>query len=96
MSEISEVLGRVALDEARDRGLTVSVKTDLGPEVTLYDATKPPSSFELVKFAVIIRDKDNKTIGGFGGYPATNWIKAGSLVLISLALALAVYRGMTR
>lgn len=96
LRDLQEVIGRVAFDEARDRGLTVSIKTDLGPEVTVYDATKPPSNFNLVKFGVMIRDKDQKVIGGFGEYPATNWIKAGSLVLIVLAVGVAIARGMRK
>ena len=93
MTTAADVLTRIALDEAQSRGLRVAVKTDLGPEVTVYDATRPPGP-SLVRFGVVVRDKTGQVLARYGDYPPTNWIKAGSLVLVAGVLAVAVWRGM--
>lgn len=90
MADFAEVLNQVAANE----GITVSVKTDLGPEFVVYDATKPPGGIDLVKFGVRVRTNSGKVIGSYGDYPQTNWIKVASLLGAVAVVAVAIFRGV--
>lgn len=78
MSSVVDRLQEYIVSEVQERGVKVFLKTDLGPELQIYDSAAPESSGEglPIKYGVKVRDSQGRTLGSYGGYPATNPIKA--------------------
>lgn len=97
MPTLSDVLGRAALNEARDLGLTVSVKTDVTPEVTVFDANAPIATGPgFLQAGIVVRDRTGKVIASYGDYPPINWFKVAALGLALAALGLVLVRGVVK
>lgn len=72
-------------------GPTVSVKTNLTPEITLYDSTKPigtKSTNKFLKYSVIVRNKKGEILYQQGEYPETDKMKSA---VIYTGLAIGAY-----
>lgn len=73
----------LVVDSYERRGVKVYVKTDIGPEIKVFDSDAPvnkdgsdtSSDSQLIKYGVIVRDRKGKRIGSYGKYPDTNPIK---------------------
>ena len=93
-------------------GISVSVKTNYGPEIPIYSgamsggastgAGGTPSSPSLLstllglKAAVIVRDATGRTLTTFGTPPATDPVRVGVALGIVALVALIMFRGVLK
>lgn len=78
-----------AIDQYQEKGIQVFLKTDIGPELKIYDSDAPASNGEglPIKYGVQVRDRSGNSLGKYGDYPATNPVKAAAvLAVIGLGL----------
>lgn len=69
-----------------ETGAVVSIKTDITPEIKLFDSGEKTDNRKLprkklINYALIVRNKNGKIIYQQGKYPETNHVK--SLVIYS-------------
>jgi hypothetical protein len=73
-------------------GPTVSVKTNLTPEITLFDSSKhsdpKTNKSKFLKYSVIVRNKNGEVLYQQGEYPETDKIKT---TVIYTGLAIGAY-----
>lgn len=80
-------------------GLRVAVKTNLGPEVVVYNADQPAERSalaDMLQLGVIVRDRYGTVLAKHGGYPQTNPLLAGGLLLGFGGLLYVIGRGLAR
>lgn len=78
MADYLEMLQGYAVDAIEAKGVKVFLKTDIGPEIQVYDSDAPASNGEglPIKYAVRVTDRNGKAITQYGEPPATDTIKA--------------------
>jgi len=84
--------------------LTVSVKTNLGPEFTVWSGAADgeggaPSSSSVadrlgIKAAVIVRGARGEVLKEFGDYPTTEPVKVALALALALVLVVVLVRGV--
>lgn len=94
MAELSDLLRQTAQNEISRRGLRVQVKTELGPAFTLYDSDKPGGG--QLAAGVIVTDRNGEKLAEYGGWPKTNYLKAGAVAAFILGMSFLVVRGVVR
>ena len=89
---------QAAATDALDRsGLTVRIKSNLGPPVTVYQAgdKSPPSPLaRLLSVGVRIEDGNGRVLQEWGGWPATNQAAVLGLSLVAGLALLLMLRGL--
>lgn len=75
-------------------GLKVYVKTNLGPELLVYDARAPLERGGIIKAGAVVRDSSGREVTRFGEYPATDRVLAGALIAAAALLAYLIGRGL--
>lgn len=104
---LDDVLG-FARDFAGAR-VSINVKTNLGPELAVGEATLGPSSSNSgsgapggfagllgLKAAVILRDANGRAVASFGDPPATDVARVAILGALALVLLFVIVRGLRR
>jgi len=91
-----EAKAKQAINKYDTEKLQVFIKTDLGKEVLVYDATQPAVNEKggeaFIKYGIKIRNADTgEVIGKFNEYPKTNFIK---LAGVSAVLLTGLYIGI--
>jgi hypothetical protein len=84
---------------AQTGGLRVGVKTNLGPEFTVWDGqSKTGGIAQLlgIKGAIIVRDASGKTLMVQGEPPETNYILTAAYAAGLAYVGYLVWRGLTR
>lgn len=74
-----------------DTGATVSIKTNLTPEIQVFDTAKKSAKSngnQFLKYAIIVRDKNGTVLFKHGEYPETDPVK--SAIVYSL-IGLSAY-----
>jgi len=91
-----EYLQAAAGDALNKSGLEVVVKTNLGPELSVYKAgdTSPPSPLaKLLRVGVQVRDKSGRVLTSWGEWPATSpYAVAGAAAAVLLLLYIVARR----
>jgi len=91
-----EYLQAAAGDALNKSGLEVVVKTNLGPELSVYKAgdTSPPSPLtKLLRVGVQVRDKSGRVLTSWGEWPPTSpYAVAGAAAAVLLLLYLVARR----
>lgn len=77
-SFLTDIL-QLGVNEIKQDGLIVKVKTDLGPAITVYDINDEQKGGSFIKGGVRIVNNRGKVIHSFGDWPKTNYLKAGLL-----------------
>ena len=93
---IAEEVIDLAGDYVRGGGLRVSVKTNLGPELPVYNGGSSGGLIDLlgIKAGVIVRGKDGGVIASYGDPPPTEPIKVVLLALVVGLIGIALIRGV--
>lgn len=71
---------------AKTVGLQLAVKTNLGPEMLVYNADAPQTKSliaSMLKAGIVVRDRNGNIIASEGGYPKTNPALAVSLFALA-------------
>lgn len=91
-------LQEVTVKAVDTRGVQVYLKTDIGPELKIYDSDAPASSGEglPIKYAVRVTDRQGNQLTGYGEPPATNPIKAAIFAGVILAGVYLALTGLVR
>lgn len=85
-------LGALASDYAGS--LRVSVKTNLGPEITVTGQGSGLADALGLKAAVIIRDAHGRRVAGYGDPPATDPVRVAVLVALAGLVGYVLLRGV--
>jgi hypothetical protein len=96
LSDIANVIGAEIIER---EPVEVILKTDFGPEVVIYDSTKPSSGTSgtlPIKAGVTIRTKRGRVLSNWGGSPATNPVKVGLVVAGAASISYLLIQGIKR
>jgi len=96
--DLKEKLAKKAVKYYDRAGPTVSVKTNLTPEITLFDSSKPgepkTNANKFLKYSVIVRNKNGEILYQQGEYPETDKMKT-AVIYTGLAIGAYVFlRGL--
>lgn len=89
MANFFDRLKTEAINLYTDTGATVSIKTNLTPEIKVFDSLKKSEKTDekkFLKYSLIVRDKNGKILYKHGEYPETDPVKSAivySLIGIS-------------
>ncbi len=84
---------------AKAEGYRVEVKTNLGPGLEVYNARTPDKKSvlaDLLQMGVRVIDERGRTVAAYGGYPQTNPLIAGGLMLGAGLLLFTLGRGLVK
>ena len=94
LSSLGTAVGTYAADQ-----VTISVKTNLGPEIQVFDGSdqSPGLLSQLgIQAAVIVRDMNGNVLTTLGDVPPTNPIVALGALAIIATLGYVVVRGLVK
>ncbi|MBT8448594.1 MAG: hypothetical protein KJO69_02835 [Gammaproteobacteria bacterium] len=100
MTDFESVINKftTATQESINRaGIQVYVKTDLGPEIKVYDSddktVEEKSGSALVRYGVQMRTREGRVITEYGQYPQTSLPKLGALLAVAGFGSFIILRG---
>lgn len=96
--DVLKAAGNVAYN-AQTGGLRVGVKTNLGPEFTVWDGKSKSGGIAQmlgIKGAIIVRDANGKVLLVQGEPPETNVLLAGLYLAGAAYLGYLLWRGIRR
>lgn len=98
-NSLQNLLSSAAGNYLASSGLRAEIKTNLGPPVTIYNAT--PSGFSIadalgIQAALVVRDANGNVLASYGDPPATDPVLVSALALAFLATAVLLYKLIRR
>lgn len=98
MADFNDLLGIVKDEFLHREGVQIFVKTNLGPKIKIYDSDNPETvdGDSIVKVGIKIQERDGDTIVSAGGWPETNYLYAGVIVVSVLSLMYVIVQGIKR
>lgn len=89
------------LTQFKDEGIQVFIKTDLTPELKVFDSATLEKSVNtnnppIVNVGVRVIDKKGKELYNYGGFPETNPLKAIALYGGLAGLLYYAFKGLTK
>lgn len=74
-------LGNLLSNAVDSGGIVVKAKTDIGPELKVYDSDDPSgestSSFLVPEIGLTVYNRNGRVLATYGGQPKINILKAG-------------------
>ena len=95
--DLVEDAADIAGDYLRSGGIRVNVKTNLGPELTVYDGKPKRGGLgSFVRAQVIVRQADGDAIATYGEPAPTEPLKVIALVAAVSLIGLVLIRGVLK
>lgn len=93
INQIDLVKSLIDIGVEYSKDIKVYAKTNLGPELKIYDTSSKPSKIpSILKVGIRVEDRKGNTIASYGGQPKTDYILLAGIFGSIFGLSFIVYK----